>query len=74
MTMDSDKGMVFTRSMRESASRIREAAMSLRVCMAVLDREDPVESLVWESVDRDRAMLEDLADRLDESAPGGNGY
>ena len=73
--MDSDRGTVFARSMREAAKRAREASDSLRVCMAVLDREDPVESLVWESVRSDRAALVGLADRLEESAPDDeNGY
>lgn len=73
--MDNDRGTVFARSMREAAERAREASESLRVCMAVLDREDPVESLVWESVRSDRAALAGLADRLEESAPDDeNGY
>ena len=37
--MDNDRGTVFARSMREAAKRAREASDSLRVCMAVLDRE-----------------------------------
>ena len=65
--MNPERGRVFVDSMREASRLAREASQELRVCMAVLDRDDPVEQEVYRGVAEDSAMLREMASRLSEA-------
>ena len=68
--MNAERGMVFCRAMREASRLAREAADELRVCMAVLDADDPVEHEVWRRVMDDVTMLSTIASGLDDAVRG----
>ena len=65
--MNEERGRVFVDSMRKASRLARLASLELRVCMAVLDRDDPVEQEVYRGVAEDSAMLREMASRLSDA-------
>lgn len=68
--MTPERARAFARCMREASRKALEASRELAVCTVLLDVSDPAEDMVRASLEGDRAVLEEMASRLEEAVEG----